>query len=298
MDGIIKIITLRFTKILQCVIININKKGDFMKIRCKNCYRVLNPNEEYCTFCGEHSAAMQKAMITGDYGPDVNAKCKTGIGLFAIAGFIVCGILQVIFAVMQNKETGTYDNLFCETNSIFYSSILVFILTIIFFKKDLKKGSFTKTPSTYFISMLIGILTIIVIILLSKVVYFINVLPSYIVDYLQSESRMFFDLKDECVFKIVVGFLLLPICMEILIKKPVIDALDETMLGEKTIYVLVVVISSILEIGWIMSLDVAIPVILINIVTTGIYMYGDENIYLNIALRVLMMVAAIIVCLI
>ena len=50
-----------------------------MKIRCKNCYRVLNPNEEYCTACGEHSAAMQKAMITGDYGPDTVGKLKISL---------------------------------------------------------------------------------------------------------------------------------------------------------------------------------------------------------------------------
>ena len=50
-----------------------------MKIRCKNCYRVLNPNEEYCTACGEHSAAMQKAMITGDYGPDNAGKLKINV---------------------------------------------------------------------------------------------------------------------------------------------------------------------------------------------------------------------------
>ena len=51
-----------------------------MKIRCKNCYRVLNPNEEYCTACGEHSAAMQKAMITGDYGPDNAGKAGNKMG--------------------------------------------------------------------------------------------------------------------------------------------------------------------------------------------------------------------------
>ena len=50
-----------------------------MKIRCKNCYRVLNPNEEYCTACGEHSVAMQKAMITGDYGPDTVGKLKINV---------------------------------------------------------------------------------------------------------------------------------------------------------------------------------------------------------------------------
>lgn len=39
-----------------------------MKIRCKNCYRVLDRNEEYCKACGEHSEQMKKAMETGNFG--------------------------------------------------------------------------------------------------------------------------------------------------------------------------------------------------------------------------------------
>ena len=74
-----------------------------MKIRCKNCYRILNPNEEYCTSCGEYSEKMHKAMVTGDYGPDPVAKFKISFGIYAIAGFILCGIFQVIFALIENK---------------------------------------------------------------------------------------------------------------------------------------------------------------------------------------------------
>ena len=48
-----------------------------MKIRCNNCYRVLNQNEEYCTSCGEYSAKMHNAMITGNYGPDNLGKFST-----------------------------------------------------------------------------------------------------------------------------------------------------------------------------------------------------------------------------
>lgn len=270
-----------------------------MKIRCKNCYRVLNPNEEYCTSCGEHSAAMQRAMITGDYGPDVSAKFKTGIGVFMIAGFIVCGVLQVIFAVLQNKELGAYDNLFCETNSIFYSSILVFLLAIFFFRKDLTKVKLTHSISYYILTMLIGILAIVVILLLAHLVSFANIFPKYISDYLKSGLATFFDAKNECIFKILIGFLLLSISMEIIIKKPLIDVLDDnTMLGNKMIYCTTVLVSSILEIAWIMSLDVILSVVLMNIVTTGIYMYAGQNIYLNILLRVILIVASIIIFLI
>ena len=84
-----------------------------MKIRCKNCYRVLNPDEEYCTACGEHSVAMQKAMITGDYGPDTVGKLKISLTIYAIAGFLVCGILQVILI-----------SLFCRLVSKIFNDIV------------------------------------------------------------------------------------------------------------------------------------------------------------------------------
>lgn len=264
-----------------------------MKIRCKNCYRVLNPNEEYCTNCGEHSAQMQQAMITGDYGPDVNAKFKTGLGIFVLAGFLCCGILQVIFAVMQNKEIGAYSNLFCEVNSLFYSGILVALLSIFFFRKDLKQVKFNRSISTYLIGLLIGILTIVIIILLSKLVSFVSIFPKYICDYLESSTKVFFNLKYECIFKIIVEFLLIYISLEIIIKKTLIDMLDETMLGDKSIYLITVLVATILESAWIMSLDVIIPTLFINIVTTGIYMYTGQNVYINILLRVIFIIASI-----
>ncbi|MFR7881383.1 MAG: hypothetical protein ACLU5J_07900 [Christensenellales bacterium] len=46
---------------------------------------------------------MHKAMVTGDYGPDPVAKFKISFGIYAIAGFILCGIFQVIFALIENK---------------------------------------------------------------------------------------------------------------------------------------------------------------------------------------------------
>lgn len=279
----------------QCVIIYKEIKGELMKIRCKNCYRVLNPNEEYCTNCGEHSAQMQKAMITGDYGPDVNAKFKTGLGIFVLAGFLVCGILQVIFAVLQNKEVGSYSNLFCEVNSLFYSSIFVLLVTILFFRKDLKKTTFNKPVSTYLIALLIGVLSVVVIILLSKILPFASVFPKYISSYLESKTKVFFDLKYECILKIIVEFLFIYICLELIIKKTLIDMLDDTMLGDKAIYLISVLVSSILEVAWIMSLDVIIPVLLINIVTTGIYMYAGQNVYVNIFVRIILVFASVLI---
>lgn len=268
-----------------------------MKIRCKNCYRVLNPNEEYCTACGEHSVAMQKAMITGDYGPDNAGKLKISLTIYAIAGFLVCGILQVIFALLQNKEISTYTDAFCEANSIFFSGLLTFILTLVFSMKDMKKTPLDRPLSTYIIALFIGIITIAIIILLSKILTFTQVFPSYIVKYLSSGSAKFFDVKNECIFKIVTGFIFVAISIEVLCRKRLVDALDETLLGEKTIFIITILVTTALETLWIMSLDVVIPLLSLNIVLTGIYMYTNRNIFINIVLRVLLIIIAIIITL-
>lgn len=268
-----------------------------MKIRCKNCYRVLNPNEEYCTACGEHSAAMQKAMITGDFGPDTAGKLKISLAIYAIAGFIVCGILQVIFALLQNKEISKYTDAFCEANSIFYSGILTFVLMLVFSMKDLKKTPLNKPMSNYIIALLIGIITIAIIVLLSKILTFTQVFPNYIVSYLSSGNAKFFDIKNECIFKIALGFIFVAISVEVLCRKRLIDALDETLLGEKAIYAISTIVTTLLETFWIMSLDVVIPLLIFNIVLNGIYMYTDRNIFINIVLRVLLIIIAVIITL-
>ena len=53
-----------------------------MKIRCNNCYRVLNNNEEYCTKCGTHSEEIQRIMETGEIPVDETGLFKPHIYLY------------------------------------------------------------------------------------------------------------------------------------------------------------------------------------------------------------------------
>ncbi|MEI3505324.1 MAG: hypothetical protein V8Q77_03495 [Bacilli bacterium] len=85
--------------------------------------------------------------------------------------------------------------------------------------------------------------------------------------------------------------------MEALCRKRLVDALDETLLGEKTIFIITILVTTALETLWIMSLDVVIPLLILNIVLTGIYMYTNRNIFINIVLRVLLIIIAIIIIL-
>ncbi len=254
-----------------------------MKIRCKNCYKILNPNEEYCTSCGEYSDKMHNAMITGDYGPDNLGKFKLAFGIYAIAGFLICGILQVVFAIIQTKELGNSTQRFCQSNSLFFSSLAMIVFSLIIFRKDLKYFAPKQNANQMLGGALIGLLVIAIAILISNLFSFTQVLPKFIVNYLK-ESPKFFDIKNECVFKILVGTILATVSLEI-VRKYLVDAFDDTLLGDKSIYIFTTLIMTVLEVAWIMSLDIAIVALIINLATTGIYMLTNRNIVINVTIR-------------
>lgn len=276
---------------------NNSKKGDKMKIRCKNCYRVLNPNEEYCTNCGEYSERMHRAMITGDYGPDPVGKFKMSFTLYALVGFALSGIFQIVFALIENKlnNGNGYTNLFCQTNSLFYSSIIATIVMLVSFRKDIK-SYFPKINKNQIIgSAVVAVLTIAIVVIMSNLSDITLVLPKYVIQYLESGNAIFFDWQGVCIFKIAVGSILSSICLEILGRKYLIDALDETMLSDKAIYFITSVVVTIFEIAWIMSLEIAIASLIINLVSTGIYMYTNRNILINIIMRILNVLIVLII---
>ena len=89
-----------------------------MKIRCQNCYRILDKNEEYCKSCGAHSEQMQKAMATGNYGGAPLDRFKMGALLFLILAFFGNGIIMVTLAVIK-KDSST--DLFKYSYSLLFS---------------------------------------------------------------------------------------------------------------------------------------------------------------------------------
>lgn len=263
-----------------------------MKIRCNNCYRVLNQNEEYCTSCGEYSAKMHNAMITGNYGPDNLGKFKIGFAIFAIAGFIVCGILQVVFSVIESEATGFRTNLYSQTNSLFLSSISAILFCLLLFRKDLNTLWTPQNKNNILGVTLVGIFVITISILLSYLFNFTQVFPKFSKEYLQYDGKIFFDAKGTCVFKILFGTIVSTIVLEIACRKFLIDALDDTLLGDKAIYVITVLLMTIFEIAWVMSLDILVVSLIVNIATTGIYMNTNRNVVYNILLRIILYLVA------
>ena len=68
-----------------------------MRIRCKNCYRVLNNNEEWCTRCGAHSDEVAELIAKGIEPLDEMSVAKTNILLYLLIAFLINGILSVLF---------------------------------------------------------------------------------------------------------------------------------------------------------------------------------------------------------
>lgn len=263
-----------------------------MKIRCNNCYRVLNQNEEYCTSCGEYSEKMHNAMITGNYGPDNLGKFKIGFGIFAIAGFIVCGILQVVFSVIESDATGLRTNLYSQTNSLFLSSICAILFCLILFRKDLNTLWTPQNKNNVLGVTLVGILVITISILLSYLFNFTQIFPKFTKEYLENAGSIFFDVKNTCIFKILFGTIVSTIVLEIACRKFLVDALDDTLLGDKAIYIITVIVLTIFEIAWVMSLDILVVSLIVNIATTGIYMNTNRNVIYNILLRIILYLVA------
>ena len=160
--------------------------------------------------------------------------------------------------------------------------------------KDIKKISFSKGLAHYLIALGIGLLVIAIVILLGYVFSFSQVFPRYVVQYLQNGGAVFWSFKEASISKIIIAYVFEGIATEVLLRKRIVDALDETMLGEKAIACITILAITLLEAAWIMSVDVLIPLLLMNIVTTLIYMNTDRNVFVNIALRVILVIVAII----
>jgi len=146
----------------------------------------------------------------------------------------------------------------------------------------------------YLVALGIGLLVIVIVFLLGYILPFSQVFPRYVVEYLQNGGAVFWSLKEASISKIIIAYVFEGIATEVLLRKRIVDALDETMLGEKAIASISILGITLLETAWIMSLDVLIPLLLMNIVTTLIYMNTDRNVFVNVALRVILVVVAVI----
>lgn len=267
-----------------------------MKIRCKNCYRVLDPNEEYCKACGTHSEQMKKAMETGNYGGGPLDRFKIGFALFAVLAFLGNGIIMTTFAVIKEDAS---SSLFNKSYSLLFSSIITFIVITVIHIKDLKDFFWNGNKTQFRNCLLIGILFTIFATLCSLLANFTSVLPNFVTKYLSSEGAKWFTGPSSNITILLVSFILVAIVEEIVFRRLLIDALDDaTMLSDTGVIFVAGLLGTIMDFSWIMATETLLVSFIMNLVLAGIYANSNRSLGLNILFRVLIIVSQFIIFLV
>ena len=270
-----------------------------MKIRCKNCFKVLQPNEEYCTHCGEHSEEIAKVMKEKNKDLDSMAKFKLALILFLSIAFLGTGVFTVTFTLIFTKTTSyqwEWIKTISSANSILITSASLFLVLIILYNKELKKMFFNGNLQQLLGSIIVGVLVGAIIIVMSKLTPYTKLIPSYMTNYLSGGERYLPNGGGINIWGLYISMILVSICEEIILRKRVIDMLDdETLLGDKAIIVVATLISTFLDFIWIMSLETVIMMTLLNVTLSAIYMYTNRSIGVNVILRIILITIIFII---
>ena len=266
---------------------NDNERNDNMKIRCKNCYRVLNENEDYCTSCGEYSAEMAEYMRTGVRKVSQGEKLSTALIFFAFIAFIGTGAFSIGASIVQGEVgiNGMYELM----GKMITSLGLVVALTIAF-RKELKGILFKANLVQTIFSVVIGLVASAILIIVSTLTNVTKIIPQSLIDFIPNNK-----LSIEGLALIFVLFLV-TICEEYIYRHRLVNYFDEdTMLNDFWIVVLTVLISTILSFAWFMSLEILIMTFLINVLMTLIYINTNKSLGINIIIKMLMYLGVVLI---
>lgn len=264
-----------------------------MKIRCKNCYRVLDRNEEYCKSCGEHSEQMQKAMETGNFGGGPLDRFKIGAVLFLILAFFGNGIMMISLAVITKDSSA---DLFKSSYALLFSSVLALGAVFIVHYKDLVDFIWNGNKGQFLRCLFIGSMMVAIVSLLSLLSEYTRVIPNIFSDYLHSGYARFFSGKNSNALFILIALVCVALVEEIIFRRLMIDAIDDsTMLSDTMVIVVGGIVGAICDFAWVMAPETLITSLIINFVMTGIYVNSNRSLGLNILLRLLIIVIQFII---
>lgn len=259
-----------------------------MKIRCKNCYRVLDRNEEYCKSCGEHSEQMKKAMETGNFGGGPLERFKIAAILFLVLAFFGNGIVMISLAVITKDSSA---DLFKSSYALLFSSVLALGAIIIVHYKDLIDFIWNGNKGQFARCLFIGTMMVAVVSLLSMLTNFTRVIPNIFSDYLHSGYARFFSGKESNALFILVALICVAVVEEIVFRRLMIDAIDDsTMLSDTMVIFVGGLVAAIADFAWVMAPETILTSLIINFVMTGIYVNSNRSLGLNVFLRVLIII--------
>ncbi len=267
-----------------------------MKIRCKNCYRVLDINEEYCKSCGAHSEQMAKAMATGDFSGGPIERFKIGIVLFLLLAFLGNGIIMTVSAVIEGNPA---QDLYNRSSAMIFSSVITFIVITAVHYRDLKDWIWNGNKKQFLSVCGLGVVFLAIIALLPLLSDITYVLPKYLCDYLASGAAKWFSNEITCIFFILVALLLIAFVEEVVFRRLLIDTLDDaTLLGDTAIILVTGLISTILDFSWLMAPETLITSFLIHSFLSGVYANTNRSLGMTFLFRVLIIICQFIIFLV
>lgn len=270
-----------------------------MKIRCTNCFKVLKPNEDYCTHCGTYSEEMARVMKEKPTELDSMAKFKLAMILFLSVAFLGTGIFTVTITLIYNKTTEyswNWIKTVASANSLLITSAALLIVSLILYHKEIKKSLFNGNMNQLLGSLVVGGFVIAILVLMSKLTSVTKVIPSYMTDYLVGSERFLPNGGGINVWGLYFSMIFIAICEEIILRKRIIDMFDdETLLGEKMIILFSTLLISFLDFLWVMSLETVLMTIVLNAVLNAIYMYTNRSTCLNIIFRIILVTLIFII---
>ena len=287
-----------------------------MKIRCQNCYRVLNNNEEYCTKCGTHSQEIANIMKTGEIPTDEVSSFKIHFYLYLGIAFLLNGALFVLYGVLFDKmyPGGEYGEIgdampknityFSSINALIITSIIMFVLTLILNIKQLGLDYKITNIKRAIISFIVMIGISFGVIYLTSNTNIISI-PIYMKDYIQGNIPNTDIFENSISFwKIILVLGLYSFVQEYIFRKHLAAAFDDgTLLSLPATIILMTLISAILETICFSvfssgTFEYVIYTFIGSIIYQGIltlnYFFNKQTLTINIILRILFIVGIIV----
>ena len=287
-----------------------------MRIRCRNCYRLLNNDEEWCTRCGAHSAEIEEILKSGVVPVDEKSISNKSLLFYLLIAFIINGILSVIFGVVFNAmhqdiylgdETTllpTTITYFSSINSLLVSSIICLGVELVVNVKDLKTYlKFTLNKKTI-ITLIVGVMLTIGLVFLFKYTP-LTITPTYFKEYLMNPTNEMKEIGTISVFKIISILILYMLVEELVFRKAFINFLDQTtVMSDATIIILQSIVSTVFMVLCYLLLVKTTLInyvffIIANLVVNALlgisYFVNDRSIVSNIIFRLLFIIAFVII---
>ncbi|MBQ8293700.1 MAG: hypothetical protein IJX78_07875 [Bacilli bacterium] len=286
-----------------------------MKIRCNNCYRVLNNNEEYCTKCGTHSEEIQRIMETGEIPVDETGLFKLHIYLYLGIAFLLNGGLFVLYGVFFDKlKPGEYGEIgdpmpkdityFSSINALLITSLIMFLLILLINAKNIFVDYKITEKKRAFISAIIMSIIGVGLIFLTKETP-ISVIPLYMKEYIQgtiADADLF--MNSISMWKIILILMTYSVVQEYVFRKHLFGAIDEsTLLSTPATFILMTIVGAVLDIACfsLFSSGTVISLIYIfigSLIYQGVlnlnYFYNKQSMLSNIVFRILLIIGLVI----